>query len=92
MTDLHIMTVGVQGEGVTAAMLNCIIAASSQVGDLGRAYQTFDAAGSLGVVPTADTYNAVMGGCLQWGEVPSVQKASPCLPGHSCCPFVMSRV
>lgn len=43
---------------------NCIIAACSMVGDLHRAFHTFDEAQRLGFVGNADTYNALLAGCL----------------------------
>lgn len=43
---------------------NCIIAACSMVGDLHRAFHTFDEAQRLGFVGNVDTYNALLNGCL----------------------------
>ncbi len=58
-----------QGFGVTIEMLNTIIAASSQLGDLARAFETFEAAAALGLVPNTDTFNAIMEGCVNYGQL-----------------------
>lgn len=55
-------------------MLNTIIAASSQVGDLPRAFETFEAAAGLQLAPNTDTYNAIMEGCVNFGQSASIPK------------------
>jgi pentatricopeptide repeat protein len=44
---------------------NCIIAACSAVGDLDRAFQTYDEAQRRGLERTTDTFNALLSGCIQ---------------------------
>jgi pentatricopeptide repeat protein len=66
----------IQGEQVTSAMLNCVIAACGQVGDLARAFETFEEAVPLGIQPDTDTYNAAMGGCIMYGQVASIAKVN----------------
>lgn len=63
-----------QGELVTIEMLNTVIAASSQVGDLVRAFETFEAAAGLQLVPNTDTFNAIMEGCVNYGQSASIPK------------------
>eukprot|EP00208_Stichococcus_sp_RCC1054_P000518 CAMPEP_0206143670 /NCGR_PEP_ID=MMETSP1473-20131121/21397_1 /ASSEMBLY_ACC=CAM_ASM_001109 /TAXON_ID=1461547 /ORGANISM="Stichococcus sp, Strain RCC1054" /LENGTH=842 /DNA_ID=CAMNT_0053539177 /DNA_START=163 /DNA_END=2691 /DNA_ORIENTATION=+ len=63
-----------KGEEVTTAMLNIIIAACAQVGDLTRAFETFEAAPGLGLKPDADSYNALMLGCVRYGQNDSAPK------------------
>ena len=59
-------------------MLNAVIAASSQVGDLARAFETFEAAGALGLAPDTDSYNAIMEGCVRHGQSGSLPKVESC--------------
>lgn len=70
----------VQGEPVTGPMLDCVVAACSQMGDMGRAFETFEAYSALGLEPDAQAYNAVIMGCINHGLTASVPKAqsSPC--------------
>ena len=60
-------------------MLNCIIAAFSQVGNLARAFETFEAAAGLGLTPDTDSYNALMEGLVEHGQAAALPKvrASP---------------
>jgi hypothetical protein len=58
-------------------MLDCIVAACSQMGDLGRAFETFEAYPALGLKPDAQAYNAVIMGCINYGLTASVPKARP---------------
>ena len=39
-----------------------------------RAFETFDAFEGLGVAPDADTYNALMHGCIEGGQVDTALK------------------
>ena len=64
-----------QGEPVSGPMLDCVVAACSQMGDLGRAFETFEAYGALGMKPDAQAYNAVLMGCIHHGMTASVPKA-----------------
>ena len=48
-------------------MANCVVAACSQVGDLRRAFETVDAYPALGLPLDADTYNALLAGCVASG-------------------------
>ncbi len=63
-----------QGEPLCPAMLDCVVAACSQIGDSTRAFETFAAYGNLGMVPGAQAYNAVLQGCIYHGLVDSVPK------------------
>ena len=63
-----------QGEPLCAAMLDCVVAASSQIGDSTRAFETFAAYATLGLVPGAQAYNAVLQGCIYFGLLDSVPK------------------
>lgn len=56
------------------SMLNVIVAACSQVGDLARAFETYEAATALDLVPDVETYNALMWGCTRHGQNDSVEK------------------
>lgn len=63
-----------QGQLVTIEMVNTIIAASSQMGDLARSFETFEATASLDLLPNTDTYNAIMEGCVNFGQSASIPK------------------
>jgi pentatricopeptide repeat protein len=49
---------------VGIAEFNVIIAACSQIGDLDRAFHTYDEAQRLGLQRNADTFNALIAGCI----------------------------
>ena len=57
-------------------MLNCIIAAFSQVGNLARAFETFEAVSGLGLMPDTDSYNALMEGLVNHGQAAALPKAN----------------
>ncbi|KAK9812924.1 hypothetical protein WJX72_005876 [[Myrmecia] bisecta] len=63
-----------RGETITTPMANCIIAACAQVGELPRAFETFEALATLGLQPDSNTFNAILQGCLLHGQVDSVPK------------------
>ena len=63
-----------QGQLVAIQMLNCIIAAFSQVGNLARAFETFEAASGLGLAPDTDSYNALMEGLVSHGQAAALPK------------------
>ncbi|CAK0755485.1 hypothetical protein CVIRNUC_002378 [Coccomyxa viridis] len=63
-----------QGEPLCPAMLDCVVAACSQIGDSSRAFETFAAYGNLGLTPGAQAYNAVLQGCIYHGLIDSVPK------------------
>ncbi|KAL4857705.1 Pentatricopeptide repeat-containing protein [Chlorella vulgaris] len=63
-----------QGRPVSTVQLNLVVAACCQIGDLKRAFETFDAFGALGAAPNADTYNALMQGCIETGDVETALK------------------
>ncbi|KAL4448405.1 hypothetical protein ABPG75_005624 [Micractinium tetrahymenae] len=63
-----------EGLPVSTAQLNLVVAAYSQMGDLKRTFETFDSYGHLGVVPDADTYSALMQGCIECGRVDTALK------------------
>ena len=67
--------VPLQGEPVSNAMLDCVVAACSQMGDIGRAFETFEAYGALGLAPDAQAFNAVLTGCIGQGITQPVPKA-----------------
>lgn len=47
-------------------MLDCVTAACSQMGDLSRMIETFDAyTKQFGLKPDAQAFNAVLMGCIQ---------------------------
>ena len=79
----------VQGEPLCAAMLDCVVAASSQIGDSTRAFETFAAYATLGLVPGAQAYNAVLQGCIYFGLLGSVPKVllrpQPCNASCAGC-------
>ncbi|PRW45007.1 Deoxycytidylate deaminase isoform A [Chlorella sorokiniana] len=58
-----------EGLPVFVQQLNLVVAAYSQIGDLKRAFGMVDAYPRLGVEADADTYNALMEGCLASGRV-----------------------
>lgn len=58
-----------EGVPVHVQQLNLVVAAYSQIGDLRHAFATVDAYPRLGVEADADTYNALMEGCLASGRV-----------------------
>ncbi len=64
-------------------MLNCIIAAFSQVGNLARAFETFEAASGLGLAPDTDSYNALMEGLVNHGQAAALPKVQT-LPIDPC--------
>ena len=82
-----------QGEPLCAAVLDCVVAACSQIGDSSRAFETFAAYGSLGLAPGAQAYNAVLQGCIYHGlldSVPKVLDTALCMltlaaPVQLCC-------
>lgn len=53
---------------VGIAELNAIIAACSAVGDLDRAFHTYDEANGLGLAVNTDTFNALIVGCISDGH------------------------
>ena len=55
-------------------MLNCILAACSQIGDLSRAFETFECFAALGLKPDTDSYNAVIAGCVNHNVLDSIPK------------------
>ena len=55
------------------------MAACSQMGDIGRAFESFEAYKALGLRPDAQAFNAVLIGCIAQGVTQPVPKAS--LPG-----------
>ena len=63
-----------QGQPVAVQMLNCVIAAFSRVGNLARAFETFDAASGLGLTPDTDSYNAIMEGLVSHGQAAALPK------------------
>ncbi|CAL8466794.1 g6330 [Coccomyxa elongata] len=69
LEDMH-----AKGEPVTGPMLDCVVAACSQMGDMGRAFETFEAYSALGLEPDAQAYNAVIMGCINHGLTASVPK------------------
>ena len=69
-----------QGEQLCPAMLDCVVAACSQIGDSSRAFETFAAYGNVGLTPGAQAYNAVLQGCIYHGLIDSVPKVLDCAP------------
>lgn len=63
-----------QGDPVPIPLINCIIAACGQLGDMPRAWETFDALEKLNLAPSIDTYDALAGGCRQHGQAEIVAK------------------
>lgn len=59
---------------VTAASLDVIIAACGRIGDLNRAFLTYEAFPKLGLKAGTSTYNALIEACLSNGHVRSVFK------------------
>jgi pentatricopeptide repeat protein len=55
---------GAEVRTVGMAEINCIIAACSTVGDLDRAFHTYDEAQRLGLERNTDTFNALLLGCV----------------------------
>ena len=55
-------------------MLNIIVAACSQIGDMSRAFETFESFPSLGIKPDVDSYNAVIAGCAMHNLLDSIPK------------------
>eukprot|EP00887_Chlorella_sp_A99_P007544 scaffold28.g7544.t1 len=63
-----------EGKRVSAAQANLVLAACCQLGDLQRAFETFDALPLLGVQPDADSYNALLQGCVETGEAGAAER------------------
>ena len=63
-----------QGQPVAIQMLNCIIAAFSQVGNLARAFETFEAASGMNLTPDTDSYNALMEGLVDHGQAAALPR------------------
>ena len=55
-------------------MADCVLAACGQIGDIGRSFETFEAYAKLQLRPGANTYNAVLSGCIQNNLLESVPK------------------
>lgn len=72
------MPCGTQGLPVSAPMLDCVVAACSQMGDIARAFESFEAYAALGLAPGAQAFNAVLSGCIAQGVTQPVPKAGPC--------------
>ncbi|EFN56379.1 hypothetical protein CHLNCDRAFT_144903 [Chlorella variabilis] len=70
-----------QERPVSATQLNLVVAACCQIGDLKRAFETFDAFEGLGVAPDADTYNALMQGCIETGDVGTAHRVHEQMQG-----------
>ena len=63
-----------RGCRVSNAMMDCVVAACSQMGDLGRAFESFEAYKELGLKPDAQAFNAVISGCIAQGITSPVPK------------------
>ena len=59
---------------MSTPMLNCIVAACGQIGDMGRAFETFETYASFGQQPDTSSYNAVLQGCVAHNFLESVPK------------------
>jgi tetratricopeptide (TPR) repeat protein len=58
------------GKPVDVAALNAVLAAAERLGDLGRAVAVYQQAGKLGVRLNTETYNCLLGACIQIGAKP----------------------
>lgn len=55
-------------------MVNCIVAACAQIGDLSRTFETFDALQTLGLSPDTNSYNAALLCCMCSDSLASAPK------------------
>ena len=55
-------------------MLNCIVAACGQIGDMSRAFETFETFSNFSLKPDTGSYNAVLQGCVANNFLESVPK------------------
>lgn len=62
------VTLPIEERTAGIAELNTIIAACSAVGDLDRAFHTYDEANRLGLALNTDTFNALIAGCINDGH------------------------
>ena len=74
MASLRFPDLAVQGELVTTPMLNCILAACGQIGDMARALETFEQIDSFTLKPDTGSYNAVLHCCVSHNFLESVPK------------------
>ena len=59
---------------MTTTMSDCVLAACGQIRDMNRAFTMFDSFAELQLMPTADTYGAIISGCLMNGLLDSIPK------------------
>lgn len=62
------VTLSVEERTAGIAEFNAIIAACSAVGDLDRAFHTYDEANRLGLALNTDTFNSLIAGCISDGH------------------------
>ena len=67
-----------QGEEVTTAMLDCVVAACAQMGDTGRMLETFEAYPTLGLKADAQAYNICMSAFIRNSLQDRLQFVRPC--------------
>jgi len=75
----------VQGEEVSAPMLDCVVAACCQMGDTARMLETFEAYAALGLTAGAQAYNACIAGFIRHNlldRLPFVRARPPVPPAR----------
>ena len=78
------MALTAQGEEVTSAMLDCVVAACAQMGDTGRMLETFEAYPALGLKANAQAYNICIGAFIRnslQDRLQFVRPSGPVMPG-----------
>ena len=65
-------------------MVNCILAACGQIGDMARALETFEQFGSFGLRADTSSYNAVLHCCVAHNFLESVPKVRSPVTEQAC--------
>lgn len=89
---MHDMVPTAQGAPIPLALANCIIAACGQLGDMPRAWETFEALEKLRLTPSMDTYDALAGGCNGHGHADVVAKLYQEAAAHGLAPTAMTHM
>ena len=70
-----------QGEELTVPMLDCVVAACAQMGDIARMLETVEAYPALGLAAGAQAYNACMDGFIRFNLLNRLPYVCP-RPAH----------
>lgn len=63
-----------EGKKVTEVMLDVIVSACSRMGDVNRAFETFEVYPKLGLQHRTESYNALMEVCARQNQVEVIMK------------------